>query len=93
MLKQANTGSFIGSEYFLYSFTTKKVYHYFLKYQTTNFNIFNFVKNYNLFLVTQPAVKKAFLPENLTQIKTTYNFSQNALFSSESKTTDNTHLF
>jgi len=92
MLKKANTGSFVGSEHFLYSFTTKKVYHYFLKYQTTSFNIFNFVKNYNLFLMTQPTVKQAFLPANLTQLQTTYNFSQNALFSSASKPTDNTHL-
>jgi len=92
ILKQTHAGLFKGSEAFLYSFTTKKVYHYFLKYKTLNFNIFHFMRNYNLFLVTQPNVKKQFLPENVTQVAATYNVSQNTLFSSNTKPVDNNYL-
>jgi len=82
MLKQLPSSAFNGSEFFIYSFITKRVYNYFLKYRTINFNIFTVVRNYNLCMLTQPQVEEAWTPINLTQINATYKFSQNTLSSS-----------
>jgi hypothetical protein len=80
MLKKVPSSSFQGSEHFLYSFTTRKVFNYFLKYQTTSFNIFNFIRHYNIFRLTQPKVPTALQPTSLTHLQTTYSFSQNTIF-------------
>jgi hypothetical protein len=92
MLKNTPSNSFKGAEHFLYSFTTKKVYNYFLKYQSSKFNIFNFVRNYNLIILTQPTVTSSLTPASVTHINTTYKFSQNTLFSPKLKTSNSIHL-
>ena len=92
MLRNTPSTSFKGAEHFLYSFTTKKVYNYFLKYQATKFNIFNLVRNYNLIVLTQPSFLSALTPTSVTHINTTYKFSQNTLFSPKLNTSDSKYI-
>jgi len=79
MLKKLPSSSFPGAEDFVYSFTTKKVFNYFLKYQATSFNIFHLIRNYNIFVLSHPHASSSLGAKGITQLQPTYQFAQNTI--------------